>query len=590
MRLKTAKVSEAGVDGGSGGVANTTQTHPLECTTARAWQQNDPKENIIAPTPPSNFTPTRRLMLLSAHAEIDPDKKRSHDRVKKDKSTVRRMNKLLASRQREAARQRAMLKNERLMAEQFKSAKQRAAVLVQSYVRGRKERLKFLRIKIALRNKIATMFVSRIMNRTMKNLVHKHEKERKVAVTSVKKRERAASLIQNLWSAAKTNEQKRGRWTEMYIARKNERSLNVERRKELWSKRMMLRTRNETLQRQMLVQEVGGKGKGKGKGNEVLGGEVDEEEEQLKNLVAREKEKRLKSERRIELMELKCCMKGGADYVHPVLLEKRRKVKHKVLGSGVGVGGTGRYRAEDGGKRLKFKDADFLEIELRGQNLTNMDVGGFSDPFFEFTIVDKIAGLEGIFDKKSSFRKKRVSHVIYRSEAKMNTLKPCWDVFRVPLEVLCGKDKNPEAKITIEVLDWDHCNSGQVFVGQHDKIGRCMTTAQEILNLGGGEEGTAGEWIPIYKGAEGAGEIQFLSASLGKDSVDNLITTPTMLMNNKSEKSKREMVKGYTVIEDLFGDLKRKKMMVEVGKAQEQEQEYWTPEDNTDEFDDYAYA
>ena len=110
------------------------------------------------------------------------------------------------------------------------------------------------------------------------------------------------------------------------------------------------------------------------------------------------------------------------------------------------------------------------------------------------------------------------------------------------------------------------------------------------LEPGGGEEGTAGGGIPIYKGAEGAGEIQFLSASLGKDSVDNLITTPTMLMNNKSEKSKREMVKGYTVIEDLFGDLKRKKMMVEVGKAQEQEQEYWTPEDNTDEFDDYAYA
>ena len=109
--------------------------------------------------------------------------------------------------------------------------------------------------------------------------------------------------------------------------------------------------------------------------------------------------------------------------------------------------------------KLKFKEADFIELEVRAAHLSNMDLGGVSDPYFIiYRYEDKLISPEKKGKKRkkkkitriSDIGKDKVKKVVYKSEAKMNTLKPYWNIFRVSLDALCGS--NPDTRIVFEVF------------------------------------------------------------------------------------------------------------------------------------------
>jgi hypothetical protein len=74
---------------------------------------------------------------------------------------------------------------------------------------------------------------------------------------------------------------------------------------------------------------------------------------------------------------------------------------------------------------------------------------------------------------------------VYRTEIKMNTLKPHWDRIIVSLEALCGR--NPYAPIVMRVMDWD-------VNPPDDYIGELHTDLHELLDQGGTEE-----WINLHR-------------------------------------------------------------------------------------------
>jgi hypothetical protein len=74
-------------------------------------------------------------------------------------------------------------------------------------------------------------------------LCHRLKKNEQTEV----QRQRSATVIQQLWSSAKKHYLKRGRWSELYKARRLVNDQKIEKRKEEWSQRMIKRAESENL-------------------------------------------------------------------------------------------------------------------------------------------------------------------------------------------------------------------------------------------------------------------------------------------------------------------------------------------------------
>jgi len=339
----------------------------------------------------------------------------------------------------------------------------------------------------------------------------------------------------------------------MYIKRKNEKTKNVERRKERWTEKMMQRSRNETLSLQMHAAKR--EQRAVPKGYEVLYNERDDEKEELEKEVEKEAKKRESAEKRIDGIEHALHKEVGQEFLKPTMREKRRRIKHRVLEES-----NLRDQIMCQGE-IPFAEADFIELEIRGAHLKNLDEGGISDPYF--TLCRNVTELDTVGDKKGVSRgahegkpkkitslcdigKTRVKKVIYKSEAKMNTLKPYWNVFRVSLDALCGKKLDEQ--IIVEVWDWDTTT-------EDDKIGRLTTTLKEILmysHLNSTENGD--EWLTVYNKVTATGMLQFMSARLGKDEVED--HRGLKRMDTRIRRASHSEGAHYDVIEGKFQRLK----------------------------------
>ncbi len=100
--------------------------------------------------------------------------------------------------------------------------------------------------------------------------------------------------------------------------------------------------------------------------------------------------------------------------------------------------------------------------KLRGVKLTNVDgILGKSDPFY--TISSQINAASD-----------RLWQPVYRSETINNNLDPVWDSFTLPLDKLCGGNK--DLPLLIEVSDWEKS-------GKHKTIGSVETTLNGLVFL-----------------------------------------------------------------------------------------------------------
>jgi hypothetical protein len=109
----------------------------------------------------------------------------------------------------------------------------------------------------------------------------------------------------------------------------------------------------------------------------------------------------------------------------------------------------------------KASSMDFgsFHLQIRGIKLKNVD-GMFSksDPFF-------------IVQAQSNDAGGRVWQPVYRSDPVQNDLNPMWKEFSIPMEKLCGGDK--DHCLQIEVWDWEKS-------GKHQVMGKVETTVNGL--------------------------------------------------------------------------------------------------------------
>ena len=155
--------------------------------------------------------------------------------------------------------------------------------------------------------------------------------------------------------------------------------------------------------------------------------------------------------------------------------------KEKSMGSAVfevgevlAARGSGMARQlKDGGTihvrvtRATGSKGGMVQGKFRGVKLSNVDgLLGKSDPFY--TISAQINAASG-----------RTWQPVYRSETIDNNLNPVWDSFTLPLDKLCGGNK--DLPLLIEVSDWEKS-------GKHKLIGSVEITVHGLVFLMGSSD------------------------------------------------------------------------------------------------------
>ena len=110
------------------------------------------------------------------------------------------------------------------------------------------------------------------------------------------------------------------------------------------------------------------------------------------------------------------------------------------------------------GEQVLTDDSEFLEFQLSGKGLKNMDgIFGKSDPYYVFKRINP---------------DNMTWSTVHKSDVIMNDLNPVWHTERVSLSRLCNGDKNRH--LQIHLLDWDRN-------GSHDDMGFVETTIEQML-------------------------------------------------------------------------------------------------------------
>lgn len=160
-----------------------------------------------------------------------------------------------------------------------------------------------------------------------------------------------------------------------------------------------------------------------------------------------------------------------------------------------------------------------LNAHFAGVQLKNVD--GFfskSDPFF-------------IVSTQTNDPAGRTWQPVYRSEPIMNNLNPVWKPFSVPMDKLCGGNKdNP---ILIEVFDWEKS-------GKHQTMGSMQTTVNALIFLVGGND----RKLALRHKNNSFGFIQVNSASItGVESVNSAAAMAERAANNGPGAQPKKFIK-----------------------------------------------
>ncbi|CAG5124096.1 unnamed protein product [Candidula unifasciata] len=105
---------------------------------------------------------------------------------------------------------------------------------------------------------------------------------------------------------------------------------------------------------------------------------------------------------------------------------------------------------------------EVAQINFKAKKLENKDFMGKSDPYLEIQKPTLDGGWQ----------------VVHRTEVVKNNLNPIWRTVVLPVQSLCGGNKDQQIKI--DCNDWDDD-------GSHDYIGGCTTTLNEMLKASAAE-------------------------------------------------------------------------------------------------------
>ena len=206
-----------------------------------------------------------------------------------------------------------------------------------------------------------------------------------------------------------------------------------------------------------------------------------QEEKEIANLVKMEEASRSERINNIDQIENSLHHAIGRTFFAKQVREKRRKLKRSAFKSNFG----GR-QVLFGKDQISIQQARFVEFEIRGRDMLNMDKKGKSDPYLSFKrLKPGVTMVKGVKIKKKDMEE------VYRTDIKMNTLKPHWNRFTISAQALC-KNSGDEP-IIIQVMDWD-------LYPPDDYIGEVRTDLNELMNLGGTEE-----WINMHRPGRGGG-------------------------------------------------------------------------------------
>ncbi|GMH95173.1 hypothetical protein TL16_g13094 [Triparma laevis f. inornata] len=422
--------------------------------------------------------------------KVSKKKKMLYAKVKKEHERKMKKNEILRKIAEESKKHRNMMRKMRMLVEAERRRRDAACRKIGKNWKMHKVRRLARKEHLRKINFVADASVSRLMSRATKNVLHKLEMAKKKAANIGETRKKAAGQIQALWSGFKNMTGKKGRWTEMYLKRKMEKRAKLDKRKEEWSAKMIELAEAEWNQMRVM-KEINEDTKLMNFFEKSLREEkFDLEQEEVRLAVEAEEKQRAARMRRIDMLEEKIHHTIGNTEVAGMIREKRRIKKRRFFEDEAKRSG-GRGLVKYGGG-VTFEEAAWIELEIFGSSMLNMDDQSRSDPF----VVMQRRHAGGYMWEE-----------IYRSECKMNTLKPLWEPFTLSLKAICerplgigeeevrghgGRDvggrfygamETDPSKIEIrfQVFDWD-------FQPPNDFIGEVETTLFEVLNLGGSED------------------------------------------------------------------------------------------------------
>jgi hypothetical protein len=124
-----------------------------------------------------------------------------------------------------------------------------------------------------------------------------------------------------------------------------------------------------------------------------------------------------------------------------------------------------------------------VSISCGAEDIPRMDFLSKADPFF---IIKRTLKTQSEFEYGGSY-KGSVKHIIYVSEAKLNTHFPLYRKFKLPLNHLCNGDL--DHPLTFEFYDWNSTT-------KKNYIGEFETTARKLLKA---KEEKKDRRIPLKK-------------------------------------------------------------------------------------------
>ena len=415
---------------------------------------------------------SQRFMVIK---ELDPEKKKLHDKIKKEKEKYFLDNPKLKEAHDLAQKSREDMKQIRVDVRNRQKKRMLSILLVQCAWRVFVAKSK---VKVLRRKKLrvfAVGAVEKIMSRALGNVVHRVRSDVNKKLVAVKMKQRAASQIQKIWTSAQTRRLKRGRWTEMYQGRKMEKTKKTEMRKEMWTAKVMSRAKNEATTMRLLDE---GRRTDKYMSDLEIGVEKalnDTEKADIDEVISSELKERKIHDVKIKAIEDKMHCKVGETEFAKQLREKRRAKKRRIFQN---LNDASFSKLDVNGKTLQFADATFIELEVRGNAFENKDERGLSDPYLVVCRVlnDDEATLSRSLSPRSYHSR---LFPVHRSEIQMNTLKPHWTPMIISIEAICRHDL--DCPIVIQAIDWDTTTP-------HDFIGEIRTSMREILFHAGSEE------------------------------------------------------------------------------------------------------
>ena len=165
--------------------------------------------------PPRRFTQSAVTRLIAAAPPVDSVKRALYLKAKKETRQALRKSKALQHRKAAFNEQRFKLRKEREDAFALKGARNIASIAIARMWRGKKARSVLQGLKRDRLQRFSDVWVERLIKRGVKNVEYKLITEAKNKQLAVKKKARAATQIQVLWSGFNKQKEKRHRWTEM---------------------------------------------------------------------------------------------------------------------------------------------------------------------------------------------------------------------------------------------------------------------------------------------------------------------------------------------------------------------------------------